>query len=308
MTAARPSSCPRFLLVLSLSITGCQRATPTQASAPERALSMAPAFWDAGARAEPRAALRPSPHAKGTADQALAPRVASPPAPRPPVLPRGLESLPVPGFKTAVFVSPARQDNPPWPVVLILHGNFDRPEWECEWWAASAKAEGWLLCPRGIPRTDVPRSYDRWTFTGSTPVVKESHAALDALASRFPKLLKEQDALYVGFSLGAILAARVMLDCRLRFTAAALVEGGDAIDYSQMRALARKGLSRVAFLCGQHTGCSGRVKGTLRLWSRAGIQARAWVMPGTGHGYSDDFDPLGKEVVTWLRSTAPAPK
>lgn len=218
-------------------------------------------------------------------------------------------SLPVAGYRPAVFVSAARKDAPPWPVTLILHGNFDRPEWECEWWAASAAPEGWLLCPRGIPRTDVPRSYDRWTYLGATPAVKESHAALDALASRFPKLTREDGSLYVGFSLGAILAAPVMLGCRLRFSAAALVEGGDAIDLPQMRALARKGLVKVAYLCGQHTGCAGRVqgaRGALRRWERAGVRARAWVMPGAGHGYSDDFDPLGKEVVRWLRAKEPA--
>jgi predicted esterase len=213
----------------------------------------------------------------------------------------------VPRYRPAVFVAPTRRDAPPWPVVLILHGNFDRPEWECEWWTAAAAPHGWLLSPRGIPRTDVPRSYDRWTYAGATPAAREAHAALDVLKARYPGLVREDGALYVGFSLGAILAGRAMVASRLRFTHAALVEGGDAIDFSLMRRLAKRGLGRVAYLCGQHSGCGRRAKAALRRWRRAGVEARLWIMPGAGHGYSDDFDPLGKQVLAWLLAP-PTPK
>ncbi|MDY0002942.1 MAG: hypothetical protein RBU30_16705 [Polyangia bacterium] len=281
-----------------LAQTGCRRAAiapdPGQEANPQAARRAAHSLAGPGESAGTKSSLLGAP-----ADAGL-PRRPSPP---PPVLPAGLVSLQVAGHRPAIFVSPSRRDAPPWPVVLILHGNFDRPEWECEWWARGASPWGWLLCPRGIPRTDVSRSHDRWTYSGAQAAIREAHEALDAMSARFPKLIREDGALYVGFSLGAIIGAPVMLGCRLGFTAAAFVEGGDSIELSQMRALGRRGLARVAYLCGQHTGCSSRVRGArgaLGRWERAGVKARAWVMAGAGHGYSNDFDPLGKEVVEWL--------
>lgn len=209
-------------------------------------------------------------------------------------------TLPVPKYRPAVFVAPNRTDAPPWPLVVILHGNFDRPEWECGWWAPTAATRGWLLCPRGVRRAGVPRRLDRWTYHGSAPAVRETHAALDHLKARFPNLVREDGAILVGFSLGAILAARVMLGARMRFTHAVLVEGGAAVDLSLMRKLRSRGLRRVAYLCGEYTGCRGRAKKALRRWRRAKVDARLWIMPKVGHNYSDDFDGIGEQVFRWL--------
>jgi hypothetical protein len=198
-------------------------------------------------------------------------------------------------------------------VILILHGNFDRPEWECGWWHNIGVTRGWMLCPRGIPRTDVPRSYDRWTYAGSTPALRETHAGLDVLQKRYRGLISEERAILIGFSLGAILAPRVMLKSRLAFSHAVLVEGGAGVDGSQIRSLKARGLRRVAYLCGQYSGCRNRARKAERRWRRGGVPARTWIMPGVGHGYSDDFDKLGEIAVKWLleddppRAPGPAP-
>jgi pimeloyl-ACP methyl ester carboxylesterase len=218
--------------------------------------------------------------------------------------------LPVPGHRPAVLVAPRGAGPPPWPVVLILHGNFDRPEWECTWWQKSARPHGWLLCPRGVPRPGASRRLDRWTYPGSAALVREVHAALDHLAQRFPGRIREDRALLIGFSLGAILSGRVLQRCRLRVRGAVLVEGGAGIDIARMRIAEKRGLQRVAYLCGERSGCRHRVPRARRRWRRAGVQTRLWIMPDVGHGYSDDFEPLGRKVLRWVtgrqRSKTPA--
>lgn len=209
-------------------------------------------------------------------------------------------NLPLAKWRPAVYAAPLDAGQPPWRLVAILHGNFDRPEWECEWWLATARRHGWLLCPRGVPRPDAPRSLDRWTYNGSSPAVRELHAGLDRLHQAYPKLIREERAILIGFSLGAILGPRVMLQSRVKWSHAIFVEGGAGVDHSLIRQLAKRGLRRVAYLCGQHSGCGGRAKQALRLWKRRGIPARLWIMPGVGHGYSDDFDPLARKVFDWL--------
>ncbi len=212
-------------------------------------------------------------------------------------------NLAVPKYKPAVVAAPQGAGSPPWPVIVILHGNYDRPEWECEWWLG-ARRLGWLLCPRGHRRPGVPRSLDRWTYGGSTFAVRETRAALHVMHKQFKGLVSEREATLIGFSLGAILGPRVMLQSRLPYSRAIFVEGGGGVSHAQIRKLAKRGVRRVAYLCGQHSGCRNKASGAVRRWKRRGVQARLWIMPGVGHGYSDNFAPLAEKVLTWLQSKA----
>lgn len=211
-------------------------------------------------------------------------------------------NLKVAKYRPAVFVSPRGAGRAPWPVVVILHGNFDRPEWECEWWLP-ARRLGWLVCPRGRRRPGVPRRMDRWTYAGSAFVTREVHAVLDVLSKRFVSLVREEDATLIGFSLGGIIGPQVMIGSRLRFTRAIFVEGGGGVSHGQIRNLAKRGLRRVAYLCGQHSGCGPKARRAVRRWKRHGVAARLWIMPGVGHNYNEDFAPLAAIVLAWLDLT-----
>src|SRR5437868_13039508 len=67
------------------------------------------------------------------------------------------------------------------PLVLALHGNYDRPEWQCSVWRETMKGYPFVLCPRGVPRRDAPASADRWTYGKPADVRHEIEAALGAL-------------------------------------------------------------------------------------------------------------------------------
>ena len=63
--------------------------------------------------------------------------------------------LQVPGFRPSVVVPPASKEGKR-PVVIALHGNFDRAQWNCEELPALVEGRAWLVCIRGIPRRELP--------------------------------------------------------------------------------------------------------------------------------------------------------
>lgn len=215
-------------------------------------------------------------------------------------LPSGLVDLPLKGFHSSVFVAPSRTDAPPWPLVVILHGNYDRPEWECQTWMNVGKKQGWLLCPRGIPRTDIPKALDRWYYRGRQNLAKEVKLGVSELEKLYPGLVSRDEAVLVGLSLGANMSPRFAGMGIMDFKHLILIEGGYQVTLSIAKTAARKGVKSAVYLCGENTPCSKRTPRLQRIWKRAGVQSATFVMPGVGHGYPANFDPIAEKAFDFL--------
>ncbi|MBN1772716.1 MAG: hypothetical protein JXB32_15715 [Deltaproteobacteria bacterium] len=214
-----------------------------------------------------------------------------------PLLPDGPFVLPVEGFEPAVAVPPAESFQGVAPPIVILHGNFDRPEWQCGTWAAVGTAHGWLLCPRGSPRTDVDPTLDRWTWDGPEAAAREVSAAVRALRTAWPDRLRDEGAVLVGFSLGARYAPAVAAaDVGIRFESLVLVEQGFAVTSADVQAAREAGVARVVYACGERTECPARAETASARWERAGVAVERLVMEGVGHAYPEKFDPLAERV------------
>lgn len=157
-------------------------------------------------------------------DNSPPPRPKTPPTAHQP--PKGLAPLEVPGFNAATHVAPDNWRKGPKPAVVVLHGNYDRPEWECELWKAVAGFYGWILCPRGIPSPGTTRAEDRWTYRGSGAADREIRAGLDALKQRYPGRVDEDGTALVGFSLGAILSPAIVRANPGKYRYVFVIEGG----------------------------------------------------------------------------------
>jgi len=196
-----------------------------------------------------------------------------------------LRRLVVKGFHSAVYVRCASAGRS-CPVVVALHGNFDRPEWACGAWRGVVGGRAWLLCPRGRRRGDVSRAFDRWTYAGSARLAREIDAGLAALAARYPGRVARGELVLVGFSLGATLAARLALKLPRRFRRAIMVEGGQrAWTVAASRRFARRGGDLVAFGCGSRR-CRARARRACRRVKARGVWCTsAWAR--VGHSYGD---------------------
>src|SRR5262249_43822053 len=111
----------------------------------------------------------------------------------------------VDGHGTAI-VSVPRGATSRRPVLVATHGNYDRPEWQCEVWRGIVGDRGFVLCPRGLARPDSPAADDiRFTYPDNRALEKEIDDDLVELHARFPHHVDPGPMLYAGFSLGAIM-------------------------------------------------------------------------------------------------------
>jgi predicted esterase len=266
----RYALCQAAPLALLGSLAGC-RATPKSEPAPPTTATVQPTSGEA----------LPAP---------VAPSAAPPDVP-PPSLPRidapsGFVELEVPGFRKAVVSVPA-DTNRARRIVVALHGNFDRPEWQCEVWRRIIAAQDFVLCPRGIPRGDVPKEYDRWEWGSVAKTKAELVAALAALRARYPQNIASGPIVFTGFSLGAILGARLILDPELQVGAAVFTEGGFEGWTAAKAKSAASSLRYFLLGCGQ-TACRNAYRYQLEpLFKKAGLTAAMVADVKAGHTYDD---------------------
>jgi poly(3-hydroxybutyrate) depolymerase len=207
-------------------------------------------------------------------------------APAAPPIPREATPLPVKGYQDASHVGPADSSQPS-PLVVVLHGNYDRPEWECELWSRILGGGTWVLCTRGVRRPGTTDEEDRWTYPSLASCKAELGAAVAALRARYGSAVGEGVHLLVGMSLGSMMARDMAIAEPKRFARLALVEGGTSGWTDPVaRSFQKGGGARVVFACGQ-AGCAERARAAVEALRKAGAVARLVSDPSAGHNYSE---------------------
>jgi pimeloyl-ACP methyl ester carboxylesterase len=214
-------------------------------------------------------------------------------------------SLDVSGFRPAVVSVPlgARE---PRPLVVALHGNFDRPEWQCEVWRAATAGYPFILCPRGIPRRDVPKSADRWEYGSALQTERELDAGVAALRERYATHLADGPIVYVGFSLGAILGTTIVRKAPERYPRVVLIEGGlGGMEAGLARQYEEKGGERVLLACGQ-ADCLQKSRALAKRLEKLGLSARVVDGGRIGHTYDGAIAEGIAREWPWLVEGLPA--
>jgi len=282
------SALPRaaFLVLGACALPTCKRAEPPPplaARAPDSAAPEAP-----GAESgEPPA---PEPAAASEVEKlGLAPLAPG----------EEFSALEVEGFARAVVSLPTGATTPR-PVAVALHGNFDRPEWQCEVWRGVFGARGFIVCPRGIARRDVPKSADRWEYASGKAVEQEILASLAALSRRFGAHVAEGPVVFIGFSLGAIYGSPLVQKQPERFPRVVLIEGGQKA-WTRFTAakFAKGGGLRLFIGCGQ-AGCLDQAKRLGPALEKAGLPTRSGGSRTAGHTYDGPIAQALSSELEWL--------
>jgi predicted esterase len=214
--------------------------------------------------------------------------------------------LDVDGFARASHVAPLGDAARPRPVVVVLHGNFDRPEWECATWGEAAAFHGFVLCPRGVRTPWATRAEDRWTYGSAARVAREIEAGLEALEARYPGMVTREGMVLAGFSLGAILAPKLVRSSPGKYSHVFLVEGGvDQLDEKGISSLKEAGVVGVG-LAMSAPGRRRLAAEAVPALEAAGLRAAYVDMKGAGHGYSLDFGATGAAALRAILGPAAA--
>ena len=226
-----------------------------------------------GCKAGPRGA-EPSPSGSVVASSVPSSKRPPPPAVLDP-LSAPAEAIPlrVPGFGDAMLSVPLGATQPR-PLIIALHGNNDRPEWQCRSWRAIAQRNVWVLCPRGLRRYDSAADDPRFTYGSASQTAKELRAALTALKEKFQYYVAPGPVVLAGFSLGAGHAVAIANEEPEFFSRIVLIEGGTSNWSSGVATLFRdRGGKKVLFACGQES-CRTKAVSRARLSGLLGIEAR----------------------------------
>lgn len=283
---------PTRRVALMLTFLACSRTRVDAASDP-RSLASAKETRDTASRV-----VRHATSASARAS-VVSTAVSDPPQMAPLAAPSAVVDLDVEGFGAAVVALPlgAREARPVW---VAVHGNFDRPEWQCQVWRGVAGPSPFILCPRGTRRADAPRSLDRWTYASAGRMEREITAALTALEGRFDRYAGAEQGVFIGFSLGAIYGVPFLRKHARRFPRAVLVEGGfDNWSLVAARDYSRGGGRRVLFACGQ-ASCRPKSQRARRTLERAGIEARVAYDAPAGHAYDGPVADAVAQNLDWL--------
>ena len=196
-----------------------------------------------------------------------------------------MRELSVEGFRAATLSAPlgAQQQRP---IVIALHGNYDRPEWQCAVWREVTQGYPWVLCPRGVPRADA-KALDRWTYAGAPKLAEEIAAGLAALAAAYPDYVDTKKPMLAGFSLGAILGVQLLSKKQREpsYPVSVLVEGGyKGWNKASAKAFSEQGGKRVLFACGQ-SACEHASRQAAKVLTKYGISAEVVSGGNVGHTY-----------------------
>ena len=189
------------------------------------------------------------------------------------------ESLAVPGHPDAWLSLPTGASEPR-PVVVVIHGSGDRPDWQCGGWRQATGGFAFVICPRGAySPSSSTKSDARYTLAGGAPLLAHIDAALVALALRYGDYADTRTPLLAGFSLGAWEVLGLAVQAPERFPRVALIEGGmDGWSDQRIMAFRGGGGKRVLLGCGQRY-CEVAGKATANRLSRSGIEARVVFAP-----------------------------
>lgn len=253
-----------------------------------------------------------SPPARPARDDAAAKRVAPSPVPpeQPPLsklAPLGAEApllrLPVEGHHPAAVSLPLGAVSPR-PVVVMAHGAGGRPDTHCELWRGVVGDRGFVLCIAGkrtLPHLPEPES--GYYFAGHPALATEITAAMQALVRAYPEHVDPSGPVFAGFSQGASMGSKAIVDHPVGFSRAMLIEGGYGRWHEWNVAVSRRfvagGASRVLLVCGQAI-CADTARKTAGWMRLGGLEARVEHVVGAGHTYRGRVLDAVRDGFAWL--------
>ena len=221
---------------------------------------------------------------------------ASPSAPPP--LPGFFEALPVSGHLDAWLSLPTGATSRR-PVVVVIHGMDDRPDWQCGGWRRATAEQAFVLCPRGTYDPGQSTKDDwRYTHPAGKALLDHVNAALAALNARYPDYVDADHPLLAGFSLGASEVLAIAVQSPNRFPRIALIEGAaGAWPSARIDAFLQGGV-RVLYGAGQRAN-EATMRATAKQLVARGLETHVVFAP-VGHTFDPPLEDAVRAELGWF--------
>ncbi len=186
--------------------------------------------------------------------------------------------LAVPGFLPAEVALPlgARAARP---LLIAIHGDADRPEWQCGSYRGVVRSKAFILCPRGVARD----GGERFTLASESDTAAELRAALRQLKKRYGAHVARGDVVLAALGPGVQHALALAVEDPSFFARLVLVDGSTrALTSAVATRFGQRGGRRVLVLC-TPAACDGDVDERVRALRPTGVDTRVIHLP-SGHG------------------------
>jgi predicted esterase len=209
------------------------------------------------------------------------------------------EALPVPGHPDAWMSLPTGATNKR-PVVVVIHGAGDRPDWQCGGWRRATRELAFVVCPRGAyAALDSTKEDARYTHRGGTALLEYIDASLAAVEARYPDYADTSTPILAGFSLGASEILALAVQAPARFPRIALVEGGtNGWTDARIDAYRTGGGQRVLYGTGQRANEAAARTAVKRLIAK-GLDARVVYAP-VNHTFDPPLEDAVRGELEWF--------
>jgi predicted esterase len=237
-----------------------------------------------------RGTVSPPASAHSAVQASEVPSVAPAPSASAPAPARSLGTLSFPGGEAAYY---APAEDGPRPVTIFLHGMCATGRLECPVFSAASRS-GWLLCPDG----SVGCQGGGWMWAS---MAKEAEARLqaatDALRAKEAGRVGAGPMAIVGYSLGAPVALLQAIREPGRYDRLMIVNASVEPAAATMK---KAGLKRVALVAGAKDATASKLRAAAQRLVAAGVDARYFVLEGTGHYFDGQSEARMAEPLGWL--------
>jgi hypothetical protein len=219
----------------------------------------------------------------------------------------GPHELPLAPGRPVFYALPgaaSRAGPPPWRLVGHLHGVCGGPSYACGKWIGAGADVGAVVCPTGNAKCgDSPVGPPSWEApTWGELVIAMDHDLETSIAkveAKHKGSIRRDGAVLTGYSRGAYAAAPIARMHPGRWPYLVLIEASVPLSAD---GLARAGVRAVALVAGEKGEEIAGQRKTEAALVRAGFPAKLFVMPNTGHLYSEDMDRVMAEALAFVLS------
>jgi hypothetical protein len=197
---------------------------------------------------------------------------------------------------------PGQAPHEPWRLVVNLHGTCGGPSYACGSWVHAGVEVGALVCPTGNAHCGPsPVSPPTWEAPSWPELVRDMDSDLERsiaiVSAHSPRGIRREGAILTGYSRGGYAVPVIAGMHPGRWPLLLIIEADATLDPAALR---RARVRAVALVAGEWGDQIAGMRKSAEALLAAALPAKLFVMPKTGHLYSDNIEDVMRDALAFL--------